>query len=116
MRPNEDFPIYVTDVCKKMCKMMHDSNFKISLTSLRIIHNLCTKYPKEVQGCLASLVSNLADKLSDNKIVIRHAVLKIFYVLASTIGAAKVVSLVHPFLTHDNWHIREEILSILIMA
>lgn len=39
-RPNEDFPIYITDICKKMCKMMHDNNFKISLTSLRIIHNL----------------------------------------------------------------------------
>lgn len=47
-RPNEDFPIYITDICKKMCKMMHDSNFKISLTSLRIIHNLCMKYPKEI--------------------------------------------------------------------
>ena len=39
-KPNEDFSIYITDICKKMCKMMHDNNFKISLTSLRIIHSL----------------------------------------------------------------------------
>ena len=96
--------------------MMHDSNFKISLTSLRIIHNLCSKYPKEIQNWLSNLVANLAEKLSDNKIVIRHAVLKVFYVLATTIGAVKIVGLIHPFLTHDNWHIREEVLSILIMS
>ena len=46
--PNDDFPIYITDICKKMCKMMHDSNFKISLTSLRIVHSLCQKYSKEI--------------------------------------------------------------------
>lgn len=39
-RPNENFMFYVPDILRKMCKMMHDSNFKVSLTSLRIIHNL----------------------------------------------------------------------------
>ena len=96
--------------------MMHDSNFKISLTSLRITHNLCSKYPKEIQNWLSNLVNNLAEKHSDNKIVMRHAVLKVFYVLATTIGATKIVGLIHSFLTHENWHIREEILSILIMS
>lgn len=62
------------------------------------------------------MIANLAEKLSDNKIVIRHAVLKVFYVLATAIGATKIVGLIRPFLTHDNWHIREEVLSILIMS
>jgi hypothetical protein len=115
-RPNEDFPIYVTDICKKMWKMMHDSNFKISLTALRIIHNLWMKYPKEILGVLSDLVTHLTDKLSDNKIVIRHAVLKVFYALTTSLGAKKIVNLVFQFIDHENWHIREEILSILIMA
>jgi hypothetical protein len=99
-----------------MSKMIDDSNFKISLTSLRIIHNLCIKYSKEIAGVLPSLVKSLSNKLSDNKIVIRHAVLKVFHVLAVSIGAEEIVKLVHPFLKNNNWHIREEILSILIMA
>ena len=115
-RPNEDFPIYITDICKKMWKMMHDSNFKISLTSLRIIHNLCVKYPKEIVNCLNVLVNNLWEKLSDNKIVIRHAVLKVFYALVNSLGPNKIIDLVFPFITHENWHIREEILSIIIMS
>lgn len=99
-----------------MSKMIDDSNFKISLTSLRIIHNLCMKYPKEIANVLPELVNNLSNKLSDNKIVIRHAVLKVFHVLAVSLGAEEIVKLVHPFLKNDNWHIREEILIILIMA
>ena len=95
---------------------MHDSNFKISLTALRIIHNLSMKYSKEIECCLQNLITNLSNKLSDNKIVIRHAVLKVFYALVCTLGAKKIVELVSPFLDHENWHIREEILSILIMA
>jgi two-component sensor histidine kinase len=35
--PNPDFADYITDICKKMLKMITDINFKISLTSLRII-------------------------------------------------------------------------------
>lgn len=50
VRPNEDFSLYIPDICKKMCKMMHDSNFKISLTALRIIHNLSMKYSKEIES------------------------------------------------------------------
>jgi hypothetical protein len=96
--------------------MMHDSNFKISLTSLRIIHNLCIKYPKEILNCLSYLVTNLANKLSDNKIVIRHAVLKIFYSLVTSLGSTKIVNLVYSNLTDENWRIREEILCVLIMA
>jgi hypothetical protein len=115
-RPNDDFPIYITDICKKMMKMMHDSNFKISLTSLRIIHNLCMKYPKQISEVLNDLIRNLSNKLSDNKIVIRHAVLKVFYALSTALGSKKIVGLVYPFLKDTNWHIREEILSILIMA
>lgn len=99
-----------------MSKLMHDSNFKISLTSLRVIHNLCMKYPKEIVNVLPELVKNLSNKLSDNKIVIRHAVLKVFHVLAVSLGSKEIVNLVFPFLKNENWHIREEILSILIMA
>jgi len=91
-KPNEDFPIYITDIWKKMCKMMHDSNFKISLTSLRIIHNLWIKYPNEILTWLTNLVNNLSEKLSDNKIVIRHAVLKVFYALITTLGAKKILN------------------------
>jgi hypothetical protein len=58
----------------------------------------------------------LSEKLSDNKIVIRHAVLKVFYALVTSLGTKQIVSLVFPSLGSDNWHIREEILSILIMA
>lgn len=95
---------------------MHDNNFKISLTSLRIIHNLWMKYPKEINNVLPDLVKQLSTKLSDNKIVIRHAVLKVFHVLCVSLGAKDIIKLVFPFLKHENWHIREEILSILIMA
>ena len=114
--PNEDFPIYITDICKKMCKMMHDSNFKISLTSLRILHSIWLKYPGEVKSCLKDMIDSLSEKLSDNKIVIRHAVLKVFYALVTSLGANDIIKHVFPFLDNDNWHIREEILSILIMG
>ena len=62
------------------------------------------------------MVDNLSQKLSDNKIVIRHAVMKVFYALLTALGANDIVASVFPFLEDQNWHIREEILSILIMA
>ena len=74
------------------------------------------KYPKEILNVLPDLIKQLSSKLSDNKIVIRHAVLKVFHVLTVSLGAKEIINHVFPFLKHENWHIREEILSILIMA
>lgn len=62
------------------------------------------------------MIDSLSEKLSDNKIVIRHAVLKVFYALVTSLGANDIIKHVFPFLDNDNWHIREEILSILIMG
>lgn len=42
--PHRDFADYVEDIIKKMLKMVSDINFKISLTSLRVIQTLTNTY------------------------------------------------------------------------
>ena len=89
--PNPDLAPYISDICNKMMKMIHDSNFKISLTAIRIIHLLSINYPNEIRPVFQELIKTLMAKLEDNKIVIRHAILKIFFTIANLIGVDKII-------------------------
>lgn len=73
----------------KMCSILEQPNFKLCLASLRIIHKLLKQYAADI--CKSgedfdTLINVLAKKLIDNKVVVRHAVLKIFYLLSNRIG------------------------------
>ena len=62
------------------------------------------------------MLNSLSKKLSDSKIVIRHAVLKVFYSLVTSLSANDIIKNIFWYLDNENWHIREEILSIFIMG
>ena len=64
-----------------MLKLSQDINFKIALTSIRVIQMLVTSHAKQLAPIYKHLYHSLILKLEDNKIVIRHAVLKIIHSL-----------------------------------
>ena len=42
--------------------------------------------------------------------------LKVFFALVTSLGAKDIIKNVFSYLDNENWHIREEILSIFIMG
>lgn len=115
--PFDDFHLYITDICKKMIKMVSDSNFKISLTSLLIIQKVAAKYASELIPILGHVIQQLVQKLDDNKLVIRHAILRIINNLVKQLDCSeRVVNTCLKFLQHQKWHVRDECAGILIMC
>jgi len=69
-----------------MVKMCIDSNFKVSLTALRIINLLTFQFATQIMPHFEHVSEALVRKLEDNKIVIRHSIMKIFHNLSSQTG------------------------------
>ena len=115
-KPNSEFEVYVEDITLKMLKMCIDSNFKVSLTALRIINLLTHQFASQIMPHFEHVSEALIRKLEDNKIVIRHSIIKIFHNLSSQTGFQRLTELAIKYLEHPRWHVREECLSLLIMT
>ena len=68
-----------------------------------------------LKGNLQNLVPGLVEKLGDNKIVIRQTALHAFRSLLVSIRQRTVVQILIPYLQNKNWHIREQILNVIIL-
>ena len=67
-------------VLEKALEFVNDSNFKITLTSLRIVQKIVEKFKCGLpENLITKIGVSLMPKYSDNKIIIRHAVHKTFY-------------------------------------
>jgi len=87
--PNPEFRNYVSDFTTQICTFVDEPSFKICLTSLRIIHKLCLNVVELVQ--LSNKEYERLLEVIDQKVVIRHSVLKIFYLLARSQGGDLIV-------------------------
>eukprot|EP00743_Colponemidia_sp_Colp-15_P007986 GILK01008649.1.p1 GENE.GILK01008649.1~~GILK01008649.1.p1 ORF type:complete len:1647 (-),score=313.75 GILK01008649.1:294-5174(-) len=96
--------------------LLADPNFKISLTTLQIIGELVERIGSGLKPHLHVLLTGLVEKLGDNKIVIRQASMKVFAKILQSIGFEPILGCLYVSLEHKNWHVREEMLGVLIMA
>jgi hypothetical protein len=57
----------------------------------------------------------LVSKLSDNKIVVRHGILKSMGIIAKSC-AFKLLEILLPHINSENWHVREEVINVINMC
>ncbi|XP_054256668.1 TOG array regulator of axonemal microtubules protein 1 [Indicator indicator] len=98
--------------------LLDDSNFKVVLGALEVIHLLALRLGDQVQAFLAPLVSAAAKVLGDNKVAIRQEYNHLLLQLMKAAGPQQVLSLLlkQEYLQHKNSKVREEVVNICIVA
>ncbi|KAM6134148.1 TOG array regulator of axonemal microtubules protein 1 [Phoenicopterus ruber ruber] len=98
--------------------LLDDSNFKVVLGALEVIHLLALRLGDQVRAFLAPLVSSAAKVLGDNKLAIRQEYNRLFLRLMKAAGPQEVLGLLlqQEHLQHKNSKVREEVVNICIVA
>uniref|UniRef100_A0A663DQQ4 TOG array regulator of axonemal microtubules 1 n=1 Tax=Aquila chrysaetos chrysaetos TaxID=223781 RepID=A0A663DQQ4_AQUCH len=98
--------------------LLDDSNFKVVLGALEVIHLLALRLGDRVPAFLAPLVSAAAKVLGDNKLAIRQEYGRLFLRLMKAAGPQQVLGLLlqQEYLQHKNSKVREEVVNICIVA
>ncbi|XP_054055995.1 TOG array regulator of axonemal microtubules protein 1 isoform X1 [Rissa tridactyla] len=98
--------------------LLDDSNFKVVLGALEVIHLLALRLGDQVQPFLAPLVSAAAKVLGDNKLAVRQEYNRLFLRLMKAAGPQPVLGLLlqQEHLQHKNSKVREEVVNICIVA
>eukprot|EP00762_Andalucia_godoyi_P001749 ANDGO_07056.mRNA.1 hypothetical protein len=117
----------VHQLVSALAPLVHDANFKISLTTMHIMGVIASKYTaQDDNSLLGQLIDILAEKWSDNKVVVRHTVSRTISRIASSgsFPISNVITLLlkrsvsDPLQSPDrslaSWRIREESLNMVI--
>uniref|UniRef100_A0A8C0FBT2 TOG array regulator of axonemal microtubules 1 n=1 Tax=Bubo bubo TaxID=30461 RepID=A0A8C0FBT2_BUBBB len=98
--------------------LLDDSNFKVVLGALEVIHLLALRLGDQVQAFLTPLVSAAAKVLGDNKVAIRQEYNRLLLRLMKAAGPQQVLGLLlqREYLQHKNSKVREEVVNICIVA
>ncbi|XP_009913559.2 TOG array regulator of axonemal microtubules protein 1 isoform X1 [Haliaeetus albicilla] len=101
-----------------LCTLLDDSNFKVVLGALEVIHLLALRLGDRVPAFLTPLVSAAAKVLGDNKLAIRQEYGRLFLRLMKAAGPKQVLGLLlqQEYLQHKNSKVREEVVNICIVA
>ncbi|XP_064919079.1 TOG array regulator of axonemal microtubules protein 1 isoform X3 [Columba livia] len=101
-----------------LCALLDDSNFKVVLGALEVIHLLALRLGDRTQAFLTPLVSAAAKVLGDNKLAVRREYNRLLLRLMRTAGPQPVLRLLlqHEYLQHRNSRVREEVVNICIVA
>ena len=99
-----------------LMEFLDDVNFKITVTSLQIIELLVGKLELSVKPFLKPLVSALANKLGDNKIVIRQENMKVLMNLMHILSPTPILKVLTSSFQHKNSRVREEAVNVVIAA
>jgi hypothetical protein len=113
----QDYSVLISHLSSFMgflLSLLDDPNFKISLTTLQIIGILVDRVGSHLKPYLQVFVPNLVEKLGDNKIVIRQANFKVLSRLVMTLSPKQLLPMLISSLGHRNWHIREEIVHLIV--
>ena len=108
-----DFLPYATSFLGFILQMISDINFKISLTTIKMITKLLQMNCVNIKKHQMQLATALIEKLSDSKVVIRQAVLKCSALMLVQTQSAWFASQTLKYLQHANWHVREGALFLL---
>jgi hypothetical protein len=107
---------HISVFCKYLLCLVDDKNFKISLSSLNLLNRILSL--DGISRCLdlKPCINLVLSKLGDNKIAIRQAAASIYkrilYQASPNLLFPKLIS----GLASSNWHIREEVLNVIITA
>ena len=96
--------------------LLTDPNFKISLTTLQIVGCMVETFGEHMRPCVPTMLPPLIEKLADNKIVVRQAILKVVKSLMRNLSPASCVNLLLANLSATNARIREEVINIVTVA
>lgn len=104
----------MSQFCKFLSDMLQDNNFKVILSTLTIIQKIASISGIGKQTNLGQLVQPCINKLGDNKIAIRQAAFRVFKELIMEVKANVLYPQLLDALENKNWHIREEVINVLI--
>jgi hypothetical protein len=82
---------YASSFIQYLTSLLHDNNYKIIVTCLQIINRLLKSYtltPHSVQP----LISELVEKLGDNKVIIRHLAIAGLRLLGGVLNSVSLLS------------------------
>ncbi|XP_065492726.1 TOG array regulator of axonemal microtubules protein 1-like isoform X3 [Caloenas nicobarica] len=101
-----------------LCALLDDSNFKVVLGALEVIHLLALRLGDRVQAFLTPLVSAAGKVLGDNKLAVRQEYNRLLLRLMQTAGPQPVLRLLlqPEYLQHKNSKVREEVVNVCIVA
>ena len=111
----EVFP-YMAIFFRLLNKLLDDKNFKVVLSTLNIIQDIASISGISQKANVAQIVPLCLKKLGDNKITIRQSAFKVFKVFIQQMKPKVLFPQLLDALESTNWHIREEVVAVLITA
>lgn len=111
------------EVLLVLSRLLVDTNFKITLTTLYIIGDLVDRWASSMMTAAGAVVPGLVGKLGDNKIVIRQTAMKIFHKIFTAVVrlgspqyGGKLLETLMGSLVNRATQLRYEVMSVIIVA
>ena len=101
---------------KFLCRLVLDPNFKVAHTALQLLQLVLRAKDLGQRTNLQNAVPALVQKLGDQNVEIRRETIKLFLQLMELLNSRSFVALLLPYLRAPLWHVREEVLKLLIMC
>lgn len=108
-----EFLPYATPFLGFMINYIQDINFKISMTSIKIITKLLSLNLVNVKKYFVQLCQALMEKLSDSKQVVRTAIFKCSGQLIQCYKASQFAMQINRYLSNSNWHVKDGVIHLL---
>ena len=103
----------VSELLEFLQTLIYDDNFKISLTSLRILNKVMDILGEHINGYTELIVKMLVPKYADNKFVLRQACSNILMGAMKYSTPNKVVEQIIAFSKHENSRVRSEVFNMM---
>lgn len=108
---------YASSFLKFLSKIVnYETNSKIVSTLLKIINKIMNIDEVSYKVSEQTLVSQLVKKLAESNVQIRQLVMKIFLIIMQNSKQTNYINMLMPYLGSSNWHIREEVLHLMIVS
>ena len=112
--PNlQEINIYLGELMPLLLKLINDNNFKVSITSLNILHRIVHLPGVNQRETLDNMMQILIEKLGDSKIAVRQATSKIILEHFHQTRKAQWIEFLIKYLTDRSAQIKEEIVTLL---
>ena len=110
MRPN------LPQLMEFLMALLHDPNFKIEITALQTMGDLVSLVGPDMRSYYRTLMPQLQQKMGDNKTLVRQANAKVVVKMMHALGPDEILRTLLSDLSHDSWRVREEILTLTMLA
>ncbi|XP_076464551.1 TOG array regulator of axonemal microtubules protein 1-like isoform X2 [Babylonia areolata] len=96
--------------------LLDDSNFKIITVTLEIVYSVVERLGASVKNYVKNIVNVLSKRMGDNKVVIRHSIMRVLMKMMQCYSPQLVLSVIFDNLSHRNSRVRQEIINFIIAA